>query len=413
MNILFITPYLPYPPISGGRLQTFLRITNLKKRGHNVYLISIVNRDLSRRDIEDFRRYVTGLELMKARIDLTKLRYLLRKSLILELFPYLSGFEEKIKSISKNRDIEIAIYEGIGVAQYKRATNNIPSIIYEHNVEHEIVEQMVSYYRKSPLKLLNGGFGEILRNIWLYIFGNREISLARKFELEALNGFDLCITCSDRDADILKRMNEKIPVLSIPWGIEMPKEFNIPNEKDIYNLVFVGSMHWEPNKDAIRWFIKKVMPLIRGRIKNKNIRLIVVGSFMSKEIYRLNNGVDICVRGFIEDLSEVWLDTDIFIAPIRLGSGVNVKIIEAMSYGIPVVTTSKGAEGLKASAGEHFVLSNTPKEFAKSIKSLIDNLDMRRLLSIKAREYVFEHHEINKVMEIFEKNITALLNLKK
>ncbi len=401
MNILFITPYLPYPPISGGRLQTFLRIKNLKKRGHNVYLVSIVNHDLSRREVEDIRRYVTGIEVMKARIDLTKLKYLLRKSLILELFPYLFGFEEKIKSISKNRDIDIAIYEGIGVAQYKRATNNIPNIIYEHNVEHEIVEQMVSYYRKSPLNLFSGSAGEILRNIWLYIFGDKETSLARKFEFEVLKDFDLCITCSDRDADILKRTVKEIPILSIPWVIEMPKEFNMPNEKDIYNLVFVGSMHWEPNKDAIIWFIKKVMPLIRESLKN--IRLIVVGSFMNKEIYRLNNGVDICVKGFVKNLSEVWLNTDIFIAPIRLGSGVNVKIIEAMSYGIPVVTTSKGAEGLKVLAGEHFVLSNTPKEFAKSIKSLIDNLDMRRSLSIKAREYVLEHHEINKVIEIFEK----------
>ncbi len=407
MNILFITPYLPYPPISGGRLQTFLRIKNLKKIGHNVYLISIVDGDLSGRDVEDMKRYVTGLEVMRSRIDLSKLKYLFRKSLILEIFPYLSGFEEKIKSILKNKDIDITIYEGLGVAQYKRATNNIPSVIYEHNVEHEIVEQLVSYYRKYPLKLFKG---EILRNIWLYVFGSREIDLARKFESVALSKFDLCITCSDRDADILKRMSGKTSILPIPWIIEIPEKINIPCKKDIYNLVFVGSMYWEPNKDAIMWFIKEVMPLLRESLKN--IRLIVVGSFMSREIYKLNNNRDIFIRGFVKDISKVWLDTDIFIAPIRLGSGVNVKIIEAMSYGIPIITTSKGAEGLNASGGEHFLISDTPKEFFENIKCLIDNLEMRKSLSIKAREYISEYHEINKVIKIFEKALIDVSNRK-
>jgi len=332
---------------------------------------------------------------------------LLKKSLFLELFPYISGFEIKIKSFIKNKKIDIAIYEGLGSAQYREATRNIPSILYEHNVEYEIVEQLVSSLRKSPIKILKGKMDEKLRNLWLYIFSEKEKKLAKEFELNSLRKFDLFITCSDRDASVLKKDIKDTPHVTVPWCMEVPNEHRKPEKKDIYNLVFVGSMYWEPNRDAILWFVKEIFPFLREKVKK--VRLLIVGSYPSMEIQRLNNNEDIIVKGFVPDIIKVWLETDIFIAPIRLGSGVNVKVIEAMSYGIPTVTTAKGAEGLNAIAGEHFLMTNTPDEFLDSVQYLIENIEVRESLGLKSREYVLKYHEIDKVMDLFEKVLTDVI----
>lgn len=406
MNILFITPYLPYPPISGGRLQTFLRIKKLKERGNKVYLAGIAEFG-AEENTRELKRYVTEMEVVSATINPSKIIFLLKKSLMQELFSFQPTFETKIKSFIKNKNIDIAIYEGLGSAQYREATRNIPSILYEHNVEYEIVEQLVSSLRKSPIKILKGKMDEKLRNLWLYIFSEKERKLAKEFELNSLRKFDLFITCSDRDASILKKDVKDTPHVTVPWCIEVPNRHHKPEKKDIYNLVFVGSMSWEPNRDAILWFTKEIFPLIRKKINN--VRLVIVGSYPFRKILHLHNNKDIVVKGFIEDISKVWLETDIFIAPIRLGSGVNVKVIEAMSYGIPVVTTAKGAEGLNAIAGEHFLMANTPHEFLDSVQYLIENIEVRESLGLKSREYVLKYHEIDKVMDLFEKVLTDVI----
>ena len=407
MDILFITPYLPYPPISGGRLQTFLRIKKLRERGHKVYLAAIAEFGVKENSIRELRRYVTELEVVSAKINLSKFKFLFKKNLIHELFSSQPGFNAKIRSFIKNKAIDIAVYEGLGSGQYREATRNITSILYEHNVEYEIIDQLVSSLKISPLNILKGKAAENLVNLWLYIFGEKEKKLAKEFELNSLRKFDLFITCSDRDASILKKDVKDIPHVTVPWCIEIPIDYCKQEKKDIYNLVFVGSMYWEPNRDAILWFVKEMFPLIKKKVKN--IRLVIVGSYPSKEIHGLNNNKDIIVRGFVPDISKVWLETDIFVAPVRLGSGVNVKVIEAMSYGIPTVTTAKGAEGLNAIDGEHFLMANTPDEFLDSVQYLIENIEVRESLGLKSREYVLKYHEIDKVMDLFEEVLSNVI----
>jgi len=136
--------------------------------------------------------------------------------------------------------------------------------------------------------------------------------------------------------------------------------------KETYSLLFVGSMDWEPNKDAVFWFVNEILPLIDGG--RHRVRLQIAGSSQSPEISRLHDGRKIIIRGFVENLSDIMAETDIFVAPIRIGSGVNVKVIEAMSYGLPVVTTSKGAEGLEVKDGEHLVICDSARDFAAGIE---------------------------------------------
>lgn len=406
MNVLFVTPFLPYPPVSGGRLQTFLRLAHLKKRGNSVFLMTLgLPGDAS--DILELKKIIDDVECIYARPDLSKMKDIFRRSLLYEIFTYDRRFREILGSFAHANGIDIAVFEGLGVAQYRDAVPHIPSVLYEHNVEHELTGQIVSYLRKLPLKIFGDKTDETLRNLYLYLFGAREKGLVRALEIDSLKNFDMIMTCSERDADILKKDVQRAPLLTLPWGIEKPKRYWSPEEREVRNLVFVGSMAWEPNRDAILWFVREIFPIVRkGPVKT---RLLIAGSSMTKEISRLDNQGDVIVRGFVEDISEVLLEADIFIAPVRFGSGVNVKILEAMSYGIPLVTTPKGSEGIEARNREHFMVADSEEEFASAVGYLFGNPEARKSLGIKAKEYISEHHGIDKVIGLFEEALLSIM----
>ena len=406
MKVLFVTPFLPYPPVSGGRVQTFLRLSNLKKRGNSVFLMTLGLPD-DAGNVLALKKFLDDVECIYARPDFSKARGVFRRSLLYEIYTYDRRFGETLRRFARAKGIDVAVFEGLGVAQYRGDIPDVPSVLYEHNVEYEVIGQLVAYLRKSPLKSVGGRADEILRNLYLCIFGAREKGLVHSLETTALKTFDMVMTCSERDADILKEEAPDVGPLTVPWGIEIPEKRWTPRKREVRNIVFVGSMAWEPNRDAVTWFAGKIFPMVRQGAFDT--RLVIAGSSMTRGIAGLDNGGDIIVEGFVEDISKVFLDADVFIAPVRFGSGVNVKILEAMSYGVPVVTTPKGAEGTGGRHGEHFIVARDEGEFASAIGYLLENAGARESLSAKGREYISEHHGIEKVIGVFEDALVSVV----
>jgi glycosyltransferase involved in cell wall biosynthesis len=399
MNVLFVTPYLPFPPVSGGRLQTFLRMKHLRARGHAVFLMTLaLQQDFG--NITELKKLIDDVGCVFVRPDLTKLKGLFRKSLLYEIFTLDRRFGKAASLFAGRNAIDVAVFEGLGTAQYRDWIPRIPSVLYQHNVEHEITGQLAAYVRRSPLKLVKGGAGEVMRNLYLWFFGRKETELVRIFESGSLNKFDRVVACSERDADILRKEAPGTSIVTIPWAVRRPEGFWQPGEKGVRDLVFVGSMTWEPNRDAVLWFANEIFPLLRkSRVKT---RLVIAGSGMTKEVACLDNGSDIIVKGFVPDIAGFLLDADVFVAPLRLGSGVNVKVLEAMACGLPVVTTPKGAEGIGTGDGGYFAVASTPEEFVHAVESLLRNRDSARSMGTKAREYIAAHHDIDAVIGAFE-----------
>ena len=407
MKILFITPFLPYPPVSGGRLQTYLRMEHSRKRGHSVFLMTL-GLPSDSGNVLALKKVFDGVECIYARPDIAKIKEVFRKSLLYEIFTLDRRFGEELKLFAHNKGIDIAVFEGLGVAQYRDFIPRIPSVLYEHNVEHEITGQLASYLRKSPLKIFGSRPDETMRNLYLYLFGGKERRLVRSLEIESIKKFDLTMTCSDRDADILKKDVPDASCVTIPWAVRKPEKYWLPGDREVRNLVFVGSMAWEPNRDAVLWFAKEIFPMVRKcPVRTK---LLIAGSGMVKEIAGLDNQEDIIVKGFVPDISETLLEADVFIAPVRFGSGVNVKVLEAMAYGLPVITTPKGAEGIKAKDLVHFMVAETREEFALAVQHLLQNPEAGRTMGMNAKEYIATHHDIERVIGSVEE---ALFNVVK
>lgn len=188
----------------------------------------------------------------------------------------------------------------------------------------------------------------------------------RKTELEVYGQADLVVTVSDDDRQVLAAEGLQVPVAVLPNIHTMhPLQPRPPHDR--LELVFVGSYKWAPNVDAMLYFCHDVMPLVRQRVPQ--VRLRIVGSAPTAEVLALS-APDVEVVGYVEDTTPYLLSSDISIAPLRYGGGIKGKVGEAMAHGLPVVTTSIGAEGFGFADGRDLLIADSPQAFADAIAGL-------------------------------------------
>jgi GT2 family glycosyltransferase/SAM-dependent methyltransferase len=161
------------------------------------------------------------------------------------------------------------------------------------------------------------------------------------------------------------------------------------------DLLFIGGFIHKPNVDAVLWFVKAILPLIHR--KKPDIKLYVIGSEPPANIASLASN-NVIITGFVEDPANYFNDCRAFVAPLRYGAGVKGKINQSMSYGLPVVTTTIGAEGMGLSDGRDVLIADEPEKFAEKVMELYDNEELWSLLSsnsIKNIQDVYSF-EVNK-----------------
>lgn len=149
------------------------------------------------------------------------------------------------------------------------------------------------------------------------------------------------------------------------------------------NIIFTGTMSYQPNIDAVLWFSHKVLPEINKKIKN--VKFYIVGNNPSKEVRNLANE-DILVTGKVTSMKEYFKISDLYVIPLKSGGGVKVKLIEAASYGQIIVSTSKGIEGTKFENKKNVIIANEDSEFAECCIEILKNKDKYLEIGINAKK---------------------------
>jgi glycosyltransferase involved in cell wall biosynthesis len=207
----------------------------------------------------------------------------------------------------------------------------------------------------------------------------------RRYEIEILRSFDWGTVVAGFDRAYLLQQDATLKLSIVPMGVDL--EYFQPTSSTYQpHLLFTGTMSYFPNWDAALYFHDKIFPLIQT-VHPETI-FYIVGNHPPEQIKRLANRNNVVVTGHVPDTRPYFEQAAVFVSPLRSGSGIQVKNLEAMGMSVPVVTTSIGALGLEAKAGRDVLVADTPEAFAKHVINLIQSPDRRQKIGNAGRQLV-------------------------
>ena len=218
----------------------------------------------------------------------------------------------------------------------------------------------------------------------------------KKNELYLASQSDMVIVVSNVEKEILLNENRELNVHVMPHVHRVAS--SIPGYEERDNLIFIGGFMHSPNVDGILWFVDNIFPKIKEKLSG--MRLYVIGSNPTEEILRLNSE-QIIVTGYVKDVGPLFNSCRVFVAPLRYGAGIKGKILQSMSYGVPVVTTTIGAEGMDLANGENAMVVSEEAEFAKEVIRLYSDKSLWTKISTNATVYLKRNHTPELCKEAF------------
>ena len=377
MRILFLTAHLPYPPFSGGRRREFELISRLGRRVE-IDLCSVTKTwETDKRYVDLMRSYCSSVNLFKAVLsDLEEYESYssqMRKHLSYEAKSY-------IRDALAKDDIDVVHVEGYYLMQLLPIKTLQPVLLVEHNIEYllNLQKMMIA----TSLEERSGFWQEYVFTLkWERIFWKQATS---------------CVTLTPEDKDTMKKLVSNIPIKMIPDGADHLSKNNSSEtskselEKMVkfgenHRILLVGNFAYEPNIDAALYFSNYIFPLILQHIPNA--KLFVVGNEPPPSILSLNLKKQTEVTGLVESLIPFYRVADVVVCPLRIGGGIKVKILEAISAGKAIVSTSVGAQGLDLSTYKAVKIANGVIPFANSVIRLLLYPEERAKLEREALAY--------------------------
>jgi len=382
MNILFLSTENPYPPDHGHYIRTY-NILKYIAKDYNVYFLGFIKNKNDFGKVEPIRKMCKTADVFILPDDVSKLRFYTSLFLnLFSLFPYIAQkyyqktMVNEIRAIIKHNKIDIVHFDMLHLARYRKMLRNIPAVLTEHNVESRRI-----------LSLLKNS-----RNIIFKSFMYLQYMKLKKFESRVCPNFDFCAVVSDDDMRMLQSISPSARFVVVPNGVDTsyfaPDGRNpLPN-----SLIWVGGMDSLYNREAVDFFLIKIFPLIQREIPV--VKIIVVGKFPTKKLLHLaRTNKNIEVIGYVNDVRPFINSAVVYIAPIKSGGGTKLKVLNAMSMGKAVVTTSVGVEGIEAVNNENILIADNPETFAKKVTELLKNPKRAEDIGRKARKLIVEKYD--------------------
>lgn len=309
---------------------------------------------------------------------------------------YNDEFNEELIKKLKSKTFDIVQIEGIFMCVYidtiKQFTN-AKIVVRTHNVEHKIWERHIKTEKNS------------LKKIYLQIQNNRLC----KFELNMLNRVDAAVTISPDDEQTFKQLNIKCKLFTNTTGVDF-SNYQLKNNTQFENnsIFYFASMDWLPNQEAIDWFLENCWTNISKQ--NPLIKLVIAGRNMPNKYKNIINN-QVYVLENVIDVNAFYSTYNILIVPLLSGSGVRIKIIEGMTYGKPIISTTIGAEGINAVNNKEIIIANSATDFTNAILSLINDKTKQLEISENAKSFALKNFDNNQITNKLLNFYNQLLNV--
>lgn len=401
MKILVLSNKVPYPPRDGGALATLNLIKGLSQLGHSIHLLtmSTSKHPSTTVDIPEESKEIASFQIIPVRTQINPFKLLWnlffsRLPYNIERF-YSISFKNELEKILRNEEFQVIQMEGLSLALYLPFIRRIsPAIIVmrAHNVEFRIWE--LNSIQAKP------GF----RKLYFNILAKR----LKDFEKKSLKNCDAIVPISHNDEQTFRELGLKKPSYVAPFGSNQScteEELNFSGDPTIF---FLGSLDWIPNQQGLIWFLDKVWEPLR--LSKPDLIFRVAGRNAPDSIRKILDRKGVSFLGEVSDARDFIISNTVMIVPLFSGSGMRVKIIEAMALGRPVITTKIGAEGIGGQTGKHFIIADDPDQFCNEIKQIITKPEILSQIGRNAREFIngnFDNLVISKNLSGFYNSLVT------
>lgn len=379
MRVLFITQKFPYPLDNGGNVRSFNLLRGLSQQ-HEITLLSADSGDVQEEHLRAVRPLCRAIELVRVGAPtwldegLVFARSLSGGTPFVLLRHTRAAVHERIRALfsEADRTFEAVHFNHLDAALYEPdVPQGIRRILDEHNVVTNQVKTTLRSERRVAHRLVL----------------NRDLPRIGAFEQRVCNRMDLCLVCSDADMAALRAMGVTARIAVIPNGSDL--EYFAPRSTagSELEMAFVGALDYDPCEKGVWYFCTEILPLIRAELPG--IRFTVIGRNPSRRLLKLSQADPaIVTTGRVADVRPHVQRAGAFVVPLLSGSGTRLKIIEAMAMGVPVISTTIGAEGLEARGGLHLEIADRPGPFAQAVVRILRDGKYAQALARSARELV-------------------------
>ncbi|WP_164744051.1 glycosyltransferase family 4 protein [Saccharospirillum alexandrii] len=413
-KLLWVSHMIPYPPKAGLLNRSYNIIRELSNE-YDLDLFCLSQRQLVEPYFENYslgvqesirtlQTYCVNLHIESKPIVSSFLRktFLTIKSL-LKKYPYsIEWLSSKSFKKSIERQLSLSEYDLIYIDTISLIKNidlkklhGKTILIGHHNIESEMMKRRSFNTKNFAMKTL----------YWI------EYKKLLRIEKKISREIDLNVVCSYDDKKVLDSICETTNSIVVPNGFDFGLIENFKRDPKTNSLLFIGTMDWYPNVDAITYFYDDIWK--RLKLEVPDIEIDIIGSNPPERLVKIQeNDPSFRVHGFVEDISNFLSSASVYVCPIRDGGGTKLKLIEAFAHRIPCVANPISCEGIEVENMQHVLHASNPDEYVECIKSILESRVNGHELAERAFESIFAKYNYEKIAKDFTKSVTAYRSTK-
>jgi glycosyltransferase involved in cell wall biosynthesis len=385
VNVLFAALALPYPPMNGHRLRTWAMVRALAEDGHQVSVVSFAEPDEMQADLRPLREICRDVDLVPAPTASGggSLEALRRLGGLAMPMPYGAwkfqsrGFTARLQHHLRQRRFDAVICDGVYNMQNMPPGLVVPVLLNKDDVAHVIIRRYLAL-ETHPLRRF---------------YGRLELAKVERWEQRTMRATRGVLACSDSDRSLLRRLCPSAVIHVVPNVVDTDHYVPRP-DADPATVLYQGGMDWHPNRDAVEYFAREILPELRRLAPS--VRFRVAGRDPSSEFRRRFADVPgVEFSGTVADMRDEIARATVCVVPLRIGSGTRLKILEAGAMAKAIVSTTLGAEGLELRDGEDIALADHPHAFARAVAGLLADPVRRDELGRAARLAIQKRYSLS------------------
>ncbi len=402
MRILYLSQLIPYPADAGPKVRIYHVMQYLAAAGHEITLLAFRREHDTEEAIDHLRKFCDEVHTVLMSRSRVRDTWELARSTVTGRSFLISrdgtaAMSRQIQDLVTRQHFDAVHADQLWMAQYALEAREASeqskqplTVLDQHNAVYLIPERLATD----------------TSNRFKKVFLAQEARNMARYEVETCQKFEHVVWVTEQDraalANLANGQGTFMEDLVIPISVDPQNTKPVMRGSQARRVTFLGGMHWPPNAEGISWFTREVWPLVRQEVPDAV--LTVIGKNPPASITQVNVQLqNVEATGYVSEIAPYLSETTAFIVPLHAGGGMRVKILDAWNRGLPVVSTSIGAEGLRYKDGENLLLAEDAGEFARATISLFREPALADALSAAGRKTVEEYYDWQEIYKAWDK----------